>query len=79
MTLRGFHLEAGLSSELLITSQVQTNGPSVCGKAARVMEKDNLIYGDSLKEPNRWSSAKDDGVEPGDHPLVSEGCKQSAD
>ena len=37
------------------------------------MEKDNLIYGERLKEPNR---AKDDGVELGDHPLVSEGSKQ---
>lgn len=43
------------------------------------MEKDNLIYGERLKEPNRESSAKDDGVELGDHPPVSEGSKQSAD
>lgn len=45
--------KAALSSELLITSQVQTNGLSVWGTAARVMEEDNLIYGERLKELNR--------------------------
>lgn len=79
MTLPRLHLEGCPRSALLITSQVQTNGLSVWGEAARVMEKDNLIYGERFKEPNGESSAKDDGVELGDHPLVSEGSKQSAD
>lgn len=42
-----------LSSEHLITSQVQTNGVSVRGNATRMMEKDNLIYEERLKELNK--------------------------
>lgn len=67
-----------LSSEHLITRQVQTNGVSVGGKATRVMEGDPWIYEERLKELNRQSSINDDLGELGEHLLISEGCKRSA-
>lgn len=43
------------------------------------MEGDGWIYEEGFKELNRWSSVNDDPEELGNHLLISEGCKQSAE
>lgn len=48
-----------LNPEPLITSQVQTNGVKVGGKATGVMEEDSWIYEERLKELNKKTSRND--------------------